>query len=325
MDRRAKHNRNGSRLAGTARGLSLALGLVAGGVTPVLAESPDRPTHEVQRGDTLYSIVQTFDLPPGVSVNEAMLAFLEANPEAFAEQNVNTLRAGTVLERPPESVFARRDRDSARAEVLRHIENWDPGAVRVEDRFEAVDEGGEGMSRAAIEERLASRDAEIDELREAVEELRFLLESERLDAGTDAAAEELREQMEQDLDTLRTERDQLRDRLVEVEERLVEVESRPGPDEVPLTEQLTRPPVLVALGSMALGLGLFLVAGIMLGRRQTGGGGKPASGGKKGSAQAKSGKGRSPRGDEAEPQIPAEEGAGAAAAGAAGGAAAAAG
>lgn len=54
---------------------------------------------EVRRGDTASGIVIS-QLPPGVSLDQMLIALLRANPGAFINNNVNRLKAGAVLEIP---------------------------------------------------------------------------------------------------------------------------------------------------------------------------------------------------------------------------------
>lgn len=54
---------------------------------------------EVQRGDTASGIAMS-QMPPGVSLDQMLIAMLRANPGAFINNNVNRLRAGAILEMP---------------------------------------------------------------------------------------------------------------------------------------------------------------------------------------------------------------------------------
>ncbi len=53
----------------------------------------------VQQNETLWSISDRYR-PAGVSVHQMMIAILENNPQAFASNNINTLKAGSILRIP---------------------------------------------------------------------------------------------------------------------------------------------------------------------------------------------------------------------------------
>lgn len=54
---------------------------------------------EVLRGDTASGIAMNH-MPPGVSLDQMLIAMLRANPSAFVDNNVNRLRAGAILNLP---------------------------------------------------------------------------------------------------------------------------------------------------------------------------------------------------------------------------------
>ena len=55
--------------------------------------------HRVQSGETLSAIAQDY-LPSGAQLAQLLMAFQQANPEAFVDQNINRLRAGVALRVP---------------------------------------------------------------------------------------------------------------------------------------------------------------------------------------------------------------------------------
>ena len=68
------------------------------------AKEPARPieepqTHEVRKGDTLGAIAKA-SLPPGVTLNQMLVALYRANQDAFIRDNVNLVRAGRILNIP---------------------------------------------------------------------------------------------------------------------------------------------------------------------------------------------------------------------------------
>lgn len=71
---------------------------------------------QVQAGDTLSQIALS-QLPSNISLDQMMVALLQANPQAFIEGNVNLVKAGTVLQIPDAEQAARVSRDEARRMV----------------------------------------------------------------------------------------------------------------------------------------------------------------------------------------------------------------
>jgi len=120
----------------TMRELSLLLDppgtLTAEASAPVVSEAPAAPrdagpaegeVYRVRRGDTLARVVQRMGMS-GVSDDQAMIALLEHNPQAFAHNNVNNLLAGAELRVPPRSALEARSAGEARAEVAAQTESW---------------------------------------------------------------------------------------------------------------------------------------------------------------------------------------------------------
>ncbi|MDX1514368.1 MAG: FimV/HubP family polar landmark protein, partial [Gammaproteobacteria bacterium] len=75
--------------------------------------------------ETLWSIATRVRPDESVSIQRMMLAILEANPEAFAIDNINALRKGAVLRIPDRSEIGPDDKDAAMAEVRRQQALWD--------------------------------------------------------------------------------------------------------------------------------------------------------------------------------------------------------
>ena len=73
--------------------------------------------------DTLWSIAER-TRPAGVSVHRMMLVLLVANPRAFLIDNVNALRAGTVLDLPDRARIGPDDSLAAVEEVRRQNATW---------------------------------------------------------------------------------------------------------------------------------------------------------------------------------------------------------
>jgi len=97
-------------LTAPPRGAAPAPASTAGGVT-------------VQRGQTLSQIAATVAREQGINRNQAMVALLRANPEAFIRGNVNLLKQGAVL-RSPTDIPAPIDASEAAAIVREHAAQW---------------------------------------------------------------------------------------------------------------------------------------------------------------------------------------------------------
>ena len=75
--------------------------------------------HEVQKGETLGAIAKK-NLPPGVSLNQMLVAIYRANEDAFIRGNVNLVRAGRILNIPDADSIGTVDRDEANRLVREH-------------------------------------------------------------------------------------------------------------------------------------------------------------------------------------------------------------
>ncbi len=66
-----------------------------------VAAAPARSrTYRVRRGDTLFKVAKKLGYR-GVRTEQMMMALFEANPKAFHRNNVNILRKGALMKRPP--------------------------------------------------------------------------------------------------------------------------------------------------------------------------------------------------------------------------------
>lgn len=92
----------------------------------VAAPTPATPSTsgqvEVQRGQTLSGIAR--EHAQGYSLDQAMLALLRANPEAFIGGNINRLKQGAVLRVPQSAELAQLDEAEAAALVRDQVAEW---------------------------------------------------------------------------------------------------------------------------------------------------------------------------------------------------------
>ncbi|HQU15533.1 MAG: hypothetical protein B7Z66_00615 [Chromatiales bacterium 21-64-14] len=91
---------------------------------PTSAAAPG--TLRTVRNDTLWAIAQRIRAgDDSVTVEQMMLALLNANPDAFYDHNINRLKAGYVLRIPDVSAALGIDRHGALAQVRRQTQLWE--------------------------------------------------------------------------------------------------------------------------------------------------------------------------------------------------------
>src|SRR5438105_1372525 len=91
--------------------------------SPAAVEKPAPGTYEVKRGDTLGGIAKAH-LPPGVSLNQMLIAMFRANEDAFIRGNVNLVRTGKILNIPEPDGIGTIDRDEANRLVKEQRDQW---------------------------------------------------------------------------------------------------------------------------------------------------------------------------------------------------------
>ncbi|HEY5803224.1 MAG TPA: FimV/HubP family polar landmark protein [Lysobacter sp.] len=79
--------------------------------------------YSVRRGDTLSGIAGRLQ-GEGFTLDQAMIALLRANPDAFIDGNVNRLKAGAVLDVPAGEQLASVDAAQARQLVSSQVRQW---------------------------------------------------------------------------------------------------------------------------------------------------------------------------------------------------------
>ena len=171
------------------RALLAALLLVAGcGLAPLAAaQQQSGSTYgPVRPADTLWELALRFRGDANVTAQQAMIAILRVNREAFREGNINALRTGVTLRVPTPADMAAITQGEAVAEFNRHEQAWrnrrrtgtaapapgPAGTARTAERAPAPAPAEEETSpedelRAEVAElrnRLAERDEAIEEL-----------------------------------------------------------------------------------------------------------------------------------------------------------------
>jgi len=92
-------------------------------VPSAAAPAAQRVAYEVKRGDTLGAIAREY-LPPGVTLNQMLIAIFRANESAFIRGNINLVRSGRILNIPDADGIGTLDRAEANMLVRSHIEQW---------------------------------------------------------------------------------------------------------------------------------------------------------------------------------------------------------
>jgi pilus assembly protein FimV len=87
-------------------------------------EAPPAGNYRVRSGDTLAGIAGQLGGSQADSLDQAMLAVLRANPDAFVDGNINRLKAGAVLRTPTDDELSRISTSEAAALVHEQIAGW---------------------------------------------------------------------------------------------------------------------------------------------------------------------------------------------------------
>jgi pilus assembly protein FimV len=104
--------------------------------------------YTVRSGDTLSEIALRMHRS-GHSLDQAMLALLRSNPEAFIGGNINRLRAGAVLRMPPAGELSRYSAGEAAGMVRQQVAEWRAARARPQPQPElATAPAGTGTGAA---------------------------------------------------------------------------------------------------------------------------------------------------------------------------------
>ncbi|RMG60154.1 MAG: hypothetical protein D6717_00480 [Gammaproteobacteria bacterium] len=127
-------------------------------------EMPAAEEYKVKANDTLWEIANRMK-PEGVTVNQMMIALLQANPDAFIRNNINNLKKGVILRMPPPEVLAAIDRAQANAEVKQQYALWKEyrqqvaGKAIPQEAVPAAGQAAQPAEAAADESRQAAAEA----------------------------------------------------------------------------------------------------------------------------------------------------------------------
>lgn len=118
----------------------------------------------VSRGDTLSSIARRV-LPPGVNLNQMLVALHHANRDAFIANNMNLLKAGAILNIPDQDEIAAIDTATASAEIKMQTNDWRQyqaklaTASRESSTTHTVSQSDQGQITTTIDKKSMAADA----------------------------------------------------------------------------------------------------------------------------------------------------------------------
>ena len=115
----------------------------------------------IKPGESLSKIASALDLRRSFSLEQTMLALLQANPDAFLGDDVNRLRSGAVLRVPASEDVARISADEAAQVVRQQSRQWRQArrAVRQPDAAPVAEATAAKAARPAAEAKPAPRPA----------------------------------------------------------------------------------------------------------------------------------------------------------------------
>ena len=172
----------------------------------------------IERGQTLSQVAAAMDRG-GHSLDEAMVALLRANPEAFIGGNIHRLRTGAVLRMPGAEDFAGTDAGAAAALVREQTTQW---RQALRPLLQPADAGAAAAKGASTPAPVAPGPAPAGarlEIAPAVAAAGTQATESGLDAGGegDMQANEQLRQAQEDLATRDTELQDLRSRIEDLE------------------------------------------------------------------------------------------------------------
>ncbi len=178
--------------------------------------------YRVKRNDTLWEIAASLPAGNGYSPQQIMLAIQDLNPNAFLNNNINRLKAGSLLKLPNESQIASRTVQEAIAEVRRQN---DGGTAR--PRTSADTEAAEVQLSATESTSSALPQGEGERNPDGYLEVAADTETEGTSAGGEAGANAEIERLENELaiagelnDQFRREKEELESRVAQMEEQI---------------------------------------------------------------------------------------------------------
>ncbi|MGH8593331.1 MAG: FimV/HubP family polar landmark protein, partial [Gammaproteobacteria bacterium] len=102
-----------------------------------------------QAGDALWEIAR--GIRGDISVQQMMIALLQANPNAFIDANINRLKQGQILRIPDAAALSSRTQAEALAEVRRHNALWEQYRQRLASSVPERSVGAEGSQGTVLD------------------------------------------------------------------------------------------------------------------------------------------------------------------------------
>ncbi len=158
---RAGASTTGPRAAAAAPSTAAASGTgstVSPGASGARGSSSNRPAnaYTVRRGDSLTSIANQLR-PDAVSLEQMLVALFKANPDAFDGENMNRLRAGTILTVPPAAELSATSSPDALRVVRVQAKDWRTYRDRVAANATASDSAGSRQTGGRITTQVQER------------------------------------------------------------------------------------------------------------------------------------------------------------------------
>ena len=154
--------------------------------SPVVLPAAGEPLLTVEKGQTLSEIAQDVADASGSSLNQAMLALLQANPKAFIHGNVNALKQGAILRTPRHNDFERYSVTQARAMIRQQRDQWRQARAPLP---QPADDGHRSLPEQERSRPAAAAVADHDRLEIATTVTRDLHQNRGAVSGTSASGE----------------------------------------------------------------------------------------------------------------------------------------
>jgi len=122
---------------------------------PAKAEAAPAATHHVKKGETLGAIARA-NMPPGVTLNQMLIAIFRANKDAFIRGNVNLVRTGKILNIPSGDDIGSLDSDEANRLVKEQNDKFAEYRSSLAAAPAGVEGGPEREAAGAIEPKAAA-------------------------------------------------------------------------------------------------------------------------------------------------------------------------
>lgn len=181
--------------------------------------------YRVQSGDTLWAISLRVANDLGISRAQAMLAIRDASPEAFIDQNLNQLKAGSVIRMPSRAEATSRSAEQAQQQYAMEMSGALPRVTPVQSAPADFRNAG-GAADTDAQFRLASVENTAGAAGGVGQVAEVQAENQRLD--------DLNAALQEELEAAAIENQDLRERLANLEEQvalmesLIEVQSETG-------------------------------------------------------------------------------------------------